>query len=283
MAHYERQARPLAAPARLPKRSLTLPAFKAIIVRMDATQSPLVPTSHGRVPAVPWSVLDIVLAIIVAAVGILVLNLLVLGLGLALKVPLQENGVALAVFLGVQDLIVVATAWLFSIARYKTGPESLGLRSFSVPVGCTMSVALLMASYAVRVLYALVALAFGVQLSPQAVLMRLQTQGIGFVLTLIAAAVVAPIAEEIFFRGFMYGGLRKRIGVVAAMLVSTIFFTALHLTVELFVPIFFLGLFLAWLYEYTGSLYPGMLLHAANNAISLILLYVAQSSGLFPH
>ncbi|MCL4489042.1 MAG: CPBP family intramembrane metalloprotease [Chloroflexi bacterium] len=251
---------------------------------MDVTDSRLAPAPASRqVPAVPWGILDIVLAIIVAGLAVLVLNLVALGLSLVMGVSLEQNGSALAIFLAVQDLIVVGAALLFSTARYRVGFDRLGLRPFSVPAGCAMVVALLMASYAVRALYAVVAMAFGVQISPQAVLSQLDVRGAGFIFTFIAAAVIAPIAEETFFRGFMYGGLRKRIGVVGAMLVSTIFFTALHLSADLFVPIFFLGLFLAWLYEYTGSLFPGMLLHAANNAISLILLYVAQSSGLFPH
>ncbi len=69
---------------------------------------------------------------------------------------------------------------------------------------------------------------------------------------------------------------------IGGMIVSTLFFSVLHLSLELFIPIFVLGIFLAWLYEYTGSLYPGIFLHAANNGLSLILYFVLQSSGLFP-
>lgn len=236
----------------------------------------------GRIPPVPWGIRDIVFAILLAALGVLLLNVLVAFSSVALHLPLQTNGTALAVFLAVQDLIVVATAWLFSVVRYRVGWDRLGLRPFAVAFGCSMSFALLMGSYVVRVFYALVASAFGMQPTPQEVLTRLDTRGAGFILTLFVAAVVAPIAEEIFFRGFLYGGLRGRIGVVGAMLVSTVFFTALHLSLELFIPIFVLGLFLAWLYEYTGSLYPGMMLHAANNAFSLILYFILQSYGFVP-
>ena len=99
-------------------------------------------------------------------------------------------------------------------------------------------------------------------------------------LTLIAVAVLAPIAEEIFFRGFLYGGLRRRMGALGAMLTSTLLFTALHFSLDAFIPIFVLGLFLAWLYERTGSLYPGMLLHAANNGLALVLLAILQMAGV---
>jgi uncharacterized protein len=64
------------------------------------------------------------------------------------------------------------------------------------------------------------------------------------------------------------------------MIISTLFFTALHFTLDQFIPIFILGVFLAWLYEYTGSLYPGIFLHIANNAISLIILALARAYNL---
>lgn len=231
---------------------------------------------------VPWGVRDLIFAIVAAALGLVVLNLLVLGASTVLHFPLRENPDALAVFLAVQDLIVVVVAWLFSVARYRVGWDRLGLRPYPAAMGCALSIGLLLLSYFIRLIYGLIALALGLRLQQQDVLGRLDTTGIGFLLTLFVAAVVAPIAEEIFFRGFMYGGLRGRIGVIGAMVVSTLFFTALHLSVELFIPIFVLGIFLAWLYEYTGSLYPGIFLHAANNGLSLILVFILQASGWMP-
>jgi membrane protease YdiL (CAAX protease family) len=250
---------------------------------MKLTESnALVTQPSGRIFPVPWDLRDLLIAIIVAAVGILALNAFVLGADLALHGALRENRGALAIFLAAQDGIVVSTAWLFSAVRYRVGWNRLGLCKFSMPLGCALSAGLLIASYVVRLFYGLAAYALGFHLSQQEVLMRLETQGIGFLLTLFVAAVVAPMAEEIFFRGFLYGGLRGRIGIRRAMIVSALFFTALHLSLELFLPIFVLGLFLAWLYEQTGSLYPGILLHAANNALSLLLLFLLQAAGFTP-
>jgi membrane protease YdiL (CAAX protease family) len=230
----------------------------------------------------PWGIRDLVLAILTAAAGILVLNLLLAGIALVTGDALAKQGNLLTVFVVIQDLIILVAAALFSVARYHVGWDRLGLRAFHAPLGCGLSVALLMGSYAVRICYGLFAVALGYRPALQDVLLRLDTQGIGLVLTLIAAAVVAPLVEEIFFRGFLYGGLRGRIGVAGAMLVSTLFFTALHFSIDQFVPIFFLGLFLAWLYEKTGSLYPGMFLHMANNAISLVLFALLKAVGGLP-
>lgn len=230
----------------------------------------------------PWGTRDLIFAILAAGAGILALNLLLLAVSLVVGGAIAKNGIVLAIFVAIQDLVIVSAAALFSVVRHRVGWDRLGLRRFDVPVGCGLVVALLIASYGIRFCYAALALLLGYRPALQDVLNRLDTEGVGLVLTFTAAAVIAPIAEEIFFRGFMYGGLRGRIGAVGAMLVSTIFFTALHFSIDQFIPIFFLGLFLAWLYEKTGSLYPGMLLHATNNAISLVLLAILRAAGTLP-
>jgi membrane protease YdiL (CAAX protease family) len=103
-----------------------------------------------------------------------------------------------------------------------------------------------------------------------------------FVVLLIAASVIAPFAEELFFRGFLFGIYRRRQPVWLAYLVSGVLFTVLHLEPQrmtvpqmagLSVGIFMLAMLLTWLYQHTGSLYPGMIAHAVNNATGLILFY----------
>jgi membrane protease YdiL (CAAX protease family) len=105
---------------------------------------------------------------------------------------------------------------------------------------------------------------------------------LAFVLLLIAAGVIAPFVEELFFRGFLFGLYRRRQPLWVAYLVSSLLFTLLHLEPNrmnvaqmagLSVGIFLLAMLLAWLYQRTGSLYPGVLAHAVNNATGLILFY----------
>jgi membrane protease YdiL (CAAX protease family) len=84
--------------------------------------------------------------------------------------------------------------------------------------------------------------------------------------------VVAPISEEVFFRGFFYGALRNRLGVVWATVISAALFGAIHITSSDTLPLIpvlaLLGAILCLLYEKTGSLYPCIALHAVNNAIA---------------
>lgn len=81
---------------------------------------------------------------------------------------------------------------------------------------------------------------------------------------------VAPLAEELFFRGFLFGALRRR-GLPLAAGVTGLVFGAAHVAsapIGFIVPLGCLGIILCLLYERTGSLYPSMALHCLNNSIA---------------
>jgi hypothetical protein len=87
---------------------------------------------------------------------------------------------------------------------------------------------------------------------------------------------LAPVAEETFFRGFMFGGLRRRAPFAVAALVSGAVFGLFHYTGPdtwgVVPQLAVLGIILAWVYERTGSLWPAIFLHTINNAIAFAIL-----------
>jgi membrane protease YdiL (CAAX protease family) len=84
--------------------------------------------------------------------------------------------------------------------------------------------------------------------------------------------IAAPIGEEVCFRGMLFGGLRERLPRLAAALISAIVFGGLHaLTgISAVPPLIVFGFVLALLYEKTGSIIPGILLHMLNNSVALL-------------
>lgn len=87
--------------------------------------------------------------------------------------------------------------------------------------------------------------------------------------------IAAPLSEEIFFRGFMFAGLRRSMTIIPAALISAAVWGSLHLgagNVGVVVQLSIFGLILAWLYERSGSLWPPVLAHGINNAIAYTLL-----------
>lgn len=109
------------------------------------------------------------------------------------------------------------------------------------------------------------------------------TEGpVAFALLLVSAGVIAPVIEELFFRGFLFGLYRHRHNVFVAYAVSGLLFTVLHLEPGrmsppqmggLAVGILVLAVILSFVYERTDSLYPSMLAHGLNNATGLLLFY----------
>ena len=98
-------------------------------------------------------------------------------------------------------------------------------------------------------------------------------------LSTLFAAVFGPVAEEIFFRGFMYGAIRKTLGVFWGMVITAAVFSFLHAHIVGFLPIMALGMLLAYLYEKTGSLVPSMAVHIFHNVGMVLLVFLMRSIG----
>lgn len=89
----------------------------------------------------------------------------------------------------------------------------------------------------------------------------------------ILVTLISPFAEELFFRGFVYSGLRDRIGIKWAIILSALFFVSIH-DITIFSPFLFIGsIFLAWIYEKRKSLIPCISAHITLNLIWALLGY----------
>jgi membrane protease YdiL (CAAX protease family) len=95
-------------------------------------------------------------------------------------------------------------------------------------------------------------------------------------IVVIAIVVLAPIAEEVFFRGVVFNALRREGGRRWAYLGSSILFAVIHLSLLALVPIFLLGLALAWVYERTNNLLAPIAMHATVNAVSVALALLVR-------
>ncbi len=85
-----------------------------------------------------------------------------------------------------------------------------------------------------------------------------------FLLTVIGA----PLCEEFIFRGLLFGGLRRSMSLLPAMLISAALFAVVHPPASM-LPVFVLGMFTAYAYERTRTLLAPVLVHAIYNALLL--------------
>ncbi len=98
----------------------------------------------------------------------------------------------------------------------------------------------------------------------------------------IVIGLLPAVCEELFFRGFVYTGLRYHHGPNVAVIGSALLFAIAHLNPWQLPTFFLLGLFLSWLVHRTHSIYPAVIAHALNNLLSVCAVNVRVHSGSDP-
>ena len=156
--------------------------------------------------------------------------------------------------------------------------ENLGLRlarlGRDVPLGLMVGVAVLIAS-------ALVQSALQATGVRQTQLVDLQCirafPFAGFLAVLLAGGVLAPVAEELFFRGYVFRTYLHARGPLVAYGASSLLWASLHLNLPALLPIFVLSLVFGWAYQRTGSIVPSIVGHAVNNSVAFVILYFTSA------
>lgn len=87
----------------------------------------------------------------------------------------------------------------------------------------------------------------------------------------LVTAVLAPVAEEVMFRGVIQQALERLLRPGEALVVQAALFSALHLSPAILLTHFAMGLLFGWVFRQSRSLYPGMALHALWNLLVLCL------------
>ncbi len=103
---------------------------------------------------------------------------------------------------------------------------------------------------------------------------------VNFILMLVVAGVAAPIVEETFFRGVLYGWLRVRFPVYVAVLVSAAAFAGVHFIPILLPALFVVGVILAVVYEWSKSLWVPIILHSIQNSLAVIVIFAIAAMGV---
>jgi len=95
-----------------------------------------------------------------------------------------------------------------------------------------------------------------------------------YLLAFITLVVIAPIAEEVLFRGYLYGKLRKFLPVWVAVVITSVLFGFIHAQWNVAIDVFALSIVACTLREVTGSIWAGILLHMLKNGLAFYLLFI---------
>jgi hypothetical protein len=200
----------------------------------------------------------------------------------------SDTGDGTAILAGVPVTIITATAMsgafaatgmALSVVRYREPLGSLGfvrtqgLRPYLFATGMWMI------GLAVLVVWLQVMVWFGIDslTPPDTARKALDQAGGSIVITVLLVGIAGPIAEEIFFRGFVFTGLFKRFGTRRALFFSSLLFGLFHIDPGAIVPTFVLGLALGWVYLKTGSIWPAMFAHGLHNTVAVLIARYAPA------
>ena len=221
---------------------------------------------HCALGLVPWKTSDVVFGIVLVVVGFAITVVLA---------AMANPGVALGLTIigGVGGGIILLTSWIIGPVKHGVPVGTLGLRppdrrgSFHL---LWLPLLVVGTSLAFTALYTwLLSLVGPDKLLPPEVTEEIALEGAAVVGTFAVLVLWGPLAEEVFFRGFVLGGLRGRLGSSRALLASAFVFALFHVDPRVMVPIFVTGLLLAWLYQRTGSVWSSFTAHAVQNALAL--------------
>jgi membrane protease YdiL (CAAX protease family) len=221
--------------------------------------------------------------------NVLVLLALVLVVASVANVPFGEDATALVLGDGELTLIgatiiLVSTqtallliSWLFvyrprALAGLPRFPGREPLKAAAL--GVAWGVAAWVVSTVLIGIVAVVLQQLGMEPEPQAAERAIEM--LNPVLVVLAIVVFAPIAEEVFFRGVVFNAWLREGGRRFAFIGSALLFAVIHVSLLSLIPIFALGLMLAWIYDRTGTLLAPIAMHATVNGISVALALLVR-------
>ncbi|MEP6754183.1 MAG: CPBP family intramembrane glutamic endopeptidase [Chthonomonadales bacterium] len=194
-----------------------------------------------------------------------------------------------------QNFILVMIPVLFITQKYKQRVESIGFRLKperpEVVIGLISGLCVIVFSLCLEFVLLTIAHVIlgdntmksvtnaGKKMGNESVIETSMASPIWGFIMLIGGAVLAPIGEEFFFRGFLFNALRRRINLPVAVCISALLFAVIHVAPLNVIVIFPMGIILALSYYYTGSLWVPIIIHMTNNGVQLVVLYIWNLTG----
>ena len=240
------------------------------------------PDPHGaerRPDEPPWRIwmapAAVVLGLAIGQVAVILIEIIGHSAGSSFTHPTPAVSIISDV---VVDLSFVGAALYFASLHGRPSPADFGFRRVSLRLGGGAFLLAGVAYYAVTALYAQVFRLHGQDRLPSELGVSRSTAAL--VAAAVFVCVIAPMAEEFFFRGFLFGALRRwrinvlgrEIGTWVAAVFTGVLFGLAHTgsaSSQYLIPLGFLGFVLCLVRWRTRSLYPCMALHSFNNSLAL--------------
>lgn len=220
--------------------------------------------------------------------SVLVLLVIAVVISAVVAIPFGQDAIALfgggeATLLGsfvlltsTQVALVAVSALFVFLPRALAGVQLLSATAWprSAWIGFVAGVVAWLVATGLAALATVVLQALGVEPEPQAAEQAIAV--LDPIVVIPAVVIIAPIAEEIFFRGVVFNAWLREYGVGRAMFGSALLFALIHASLVALVPILALGLGLALVYHRTRSLLVAIVMHATVNGVSVLLALLVR-------
>jgi len=212
---------------------------------------------------------------VVGVLGLLVLMFLVLQV-FQLSTGKAMSSHLTGVLVLVAELGMLLPVWVLGVRKYRLPWSSVGFRRFNASRAFGFGCLFLLVSFAFNAIWAVFLGLFRLQAQPD--VLPLFGGGIaGLSRALLVGGLVAPVAEEAFFRGYLFAGLRQHLGLWPAVLLTAALFALAHILPTSWPPIFVLGVLFALLYEQTASIWPAVIGHGLINTLAFLASYLLST------
>ena len=229
-------------------------------------------TEHG-IRFVRWRVRDIVLG----TIALVAISVALIPIVLAVHVSGREDlGPAVTLATSGVEAVLFFIVWRLAVRRYARGGwAAIGFRLPGSIVRLLVFPVILLASLGFTALYEMAVDWLAVDwLMPEPLPEEMFGDGLVRVMIVASVALLIPVVEEMFFRGFLFVGLAARYGVTTGVIASATVFSVAHLDVRTMIPIFVAGLLFGWGYYVTKTLWVPIAAHAFQNLAALMLLNI---------
>lgn len=239
----------------------------------------------------PWTLNAVMLGVLLTAILWFVAAILYSTYSASVTAITNNVGKAILVFIfsslveaafAVAPLIIAwrSTRTQEGQSHWRAALQGLGFRRFNVVKAIIAIIAFFLLIYLTNFAYQLIITTFHipVQTNDQYILERGRRDPLTTYATLLAGVFIAPICEELFFRGLVLGGLRRSMSNVPAVIISALVFALAHFDVGSFAVLLVIGLILGYLRCRSRSIWPCIALHMLNNGYSSLLIFLALNN-----
>jgi hypothetical protein len=253
----------------------------------DELNPPPPPPTHIAAPARAWNWKDVLLITLSSVAFMLVILVPAVAL-LTWNAPITDGqpkmnllGISIAA-LAAEAVGLFAAVFIFGKLRRKYSWAHLGFKSVDVGWWAAAFLLTIAAAIVGGMAAVLVQLVLGLpNENPQ--LEALAPVGFSWpaaIAMTVLGGIAVPVAEELFFRAVIHRWASEKWGAVIGSLLSSFLFGLAHVSPPLIAFAFVMGLVIAFTYEQTKSLVPGLIIHIINNTLKIILIYALLAFGV---